>query len=158
MICLCCLERAHGCLGAWECGPVVPGPPPLGSWGTSQGLPGGGPGSKLQGPIPCLDPKIRTKIYVDFDVDFWSFWGRSWAPLGGHFRSCWRPFRAKLVPEPSSNRLIFEKVIFHETLRFPLVFNQNTSRWGQDRPKIAPRRVQDRLGWLFCLLIFRFDF
>ena len=54
MLCLCCLERAHGCLGAWECGPEVPGPPPLGSWGTSQGLPGGGPGSKLQplNPVP----------------------------------------------------------------------------------------------------------
>ena len=24
------IERAHGCLGAWEGGPVVPGPPPLG--------------------------------------------------------------------------------------------------------------------------------
>ena len=29
-----------------------PGPPPLGPWGASQGLPGGGPGPKLQGPIP----------------------------------------------------------------------------------------------------------
>ena len=59
---------------------------------------------------------VGVKIYIDFDVDFWSFWDRSWVPLGGHFRSCWRLFRPKLVPEPSSNRLIFEKVIFHENL------------------------------------------
>ncbi len=59
---------------------------------------------------------FRIKIYVDFDVDFWSFWGRSWVPLGGHVRSFWRLCRPKLVPEPSSNRLIFEKVIFHETV------------------------------------------
>ena len=59
---------------------------------------------------------FRIKIYVDFDVDFESFWGRSWLPLGGHFRSSWRFVPPKLVPEPSSNRLIFEKVIFHETV------------------------------------------
>ena len=58
---------------------------------------------------------FRIEIYDDFDVDFGSFWGRSWVPLGGHFRSSWRFFRSKLVPEPSSNRLIFEKTIFHGT-------------------------------------------
>ena len=31
-------------------------------------------------------------------------------------------------------------------------------RWHPRRPKIAPRRVQDRLGSVFCLLIFLFDF
>ena len=39
-----CVERAHGCLEAWEGGPVVPGPPPLGPWGASRGLPGADPG------------------------------------------------------------------------------------------------------------------
>ena len=69
--------------------------------------------------------RFRIKIHVDFDVDFGSFWARSWVPLGDHFRTFWRLFRPKLVPEPSSNRLIFEKVIFHETLRFQIVFDQN---------------------------------
>ena len=72
-----CLERAHVCLGAWEGGPVVPGPPPLGPWGASRELPGGGPGPKLQGSIPVNSGhfplstlRIRIKTYVDFDVDF----------------------------------------------------------------------------------------
>ena len=59
---------------------------------------------------------FRFKINVGFDVDFGTFGCRSWVPLGDHFRSFWRLFRPKLVPEPSSNRLIFEKVIFHETV------------------------------------------
>ena len=127
-------------MGAWECGPVVPGPPPLGSWGTSQGLPGGGPGSKLQDSITSLDPSNSHQSLCDVDVDFWSFWGRSWAPLGGHVRSCWRLCRPKLVPEPSSNRLIFEKVICHETLSFPNICCQNCP---QDGAKIDPRSLQD---------------
>ena len=110
-------------MSAWEGGPGVPGPLPLGSWGASQGLPGGGPGPKLQGSIrvnsahfPSSTLQIRIEIYVDADVDFWSFGGRSWVPLGGHFRSCWRLFRPKLAPEPPSNHLLFEKVIVHETV------------------------------------------
>ena len=59
---------------------------------------------------------FRIKFYVDFDVDLGSFWGRSWVPLGSHFRSSWRFLLAKWVPEASSNRLTFEKVIFHETV------------------------------------------
>ena len=124
-----------------------PGSPPLGPWGASQGLPGGGPGPKLQGPIPVNSGHfhlstlwIRIKIYVDFELDFWSCWGRSWAPLGGHFRSRWRLFRPKLVPEPSSNRLVFEKVIVHETLCFPMLFGPNGP---QDGAKIDPRSLQD---------------
>ena len=98
--------RAHGCLGA---APVSLGPPPQGSWGASRG--GGAlksAGRSLPNPLG-----FRIEISVDFDVGFWSFGGRSWVPLGGHFRSSWRLFRPKLVSEPSSNRLIFEKVIFH---------------------------------------------
>ena len=68
---------------------------------------------------------FRIEIYDDFDVDFGSFGGRSWVRLGCHFRSRWRLFRPKLVPEPSSHHLIIEKGIVHETLRFPLAFAQN---------------------------------
>ena len=64
---------------------------------------------------------FRIKIHVDFDVDLGSFWGRSWVPLGGHFRSSWRLFRSKLLPKPSSNCLIFKKVILHEIVRFPIL-------------------------------------
>ena len=79
--------------------------------------------------------------------------------LGVMLGSCWRLFRPKWVPEPSSNRLIIEKVIFHETLRFPALFGQNGS---QDGAKINPRSRQDDskivLDRFFCLLILRFVF
>ena len=102
--------RTHECLGGRSRAAWALSPEPLGR------LPGGGVGpmSATRSPLSPLD--FRINMYVDFDVDFGSSWGRSWVPLGGHFRSFWRFFRFKFVPEPSSNRLIFEKVIFHETV------------------------------------------
>ena len=76
--------------------PWAPGAPPRGSQG---GVPA--PNYKAQSPLSTL--WIRIKIYIDFDIDFWSSWGRSWVPLGGHFRSCWRLFRpqtAHIGPGP----------------------------------------------------------
>ena len=107
---------------AW--GPVPcrlgPLPEPLGR------LPGGEGVDQMSETQTLLSPLgFRIEIYDDFDVDLGSFWNRSWVPLGGHFRSSWHLFPSKLVPEPSSNRLIFEKVIFYETLRFPLLFGLN---------------------------------
>ena len=115
------------------------------------GPPPGAPGALLwggSGPMSAgrshLDPHdFRIEIYVDFDVDFGSFWGRSWVPLGGHFRSSWCFFRSKLGQKPSLNRLIFEKVIFHEILRFPMLWGFLASTWRpkttQDRSKTGPR-------------------
>ena len=132
--------------------PWAPGAPPRGSQG---GVPT--PNYKDQSHLSTL--RIRIKIYVDLDVDFWSFGARSWVPLGGHFRSCWRLFRPKLVSEPSSNRLIFEKVIFHETLRFPMVFGVFSPKMA---PQNDPRSLQDGskivLDRLLFISNFRFDF
>ena len=122
----------------WSLGrlPWVPGAPP----GSSQG------GSRPQttrtnsGHFHLSTLQIRIEIYDDFDVDFWSFWGRSWVPLGGHFRSSWRLGRPKLVPEPSSNRLIFEKVILREILRFPILLGSSGSHMA---PPKRPRSLQD---------------
>ena len=58
-----CLERAHGCLGAWEGGPVVPGPPPPGSLG-------GEPGPNSAGRFVPSALGFRIVFHVDFDVDF----------------------------------------------------------------------------------------
>ena len=102
---------------------------------------------------------FRIEIYVDFDVGSGSFWGRSWVPLGGHFRSFWRLFRPKLVPEPSSNRLIFEKVILCEIVRFPILLGSSGSHMA---PPKRPRSLQDGslilLDRFFSILDFRFDF
>ena len=83
---------------------------------------------------------FRIEIYDDFDVDFGSFWGRSWVPLGGHFRSSWRFFPLKWLPEPSSNRLIFEKVNLHEIVRFPILLGSSGSHMA---PPKRPRSLQD---------------
>ena len=123
--------------------PWVPGAPPGGSLG---GVPGPmSAGQFRSGPIG-----FRIKIYVDLGVDFWSYWGRSWVPLGGHFRSFWRLGPPKLVPKPSSNRLNIEQVIFPKNERHRGrehdIEVQVGPRWHPRRPKIAPRRAQDRLG------------
>ena len=103
--------------------------------------------------------RFHTEIYNDFGVDLGSFWGRSWVPLGGHFRSSWRLGRPKLVPEPSSNRLIFEKVILCEIVRFPILLGSSGSHMVA--PK-RPRSLQDGslilLDRFFSILDFRFDF
>ena len=62
-----CLERAHGCLGAWEGGPVVPGPPPLGPWGASLG---GVPGPNYHCNLWAVALGFRIKIDVDLSVVF----------------------------------------------------------------------------------------
>ena len=95
---------------------------------------------------------------MDFDVGLGSFWGRSWVPLGGHFRSSWRLGRSKLVPEPSSNRLIFEKAIFHEIARFLILLGV----WGPHMvPPNRPRSLQDGslivLDRFISILEFRFS-
>ena len=57
-------------MGAWESGPVVPGPPPLGPWGASRVLSGGGPGPKCAGRFLASPLGFRIIFYIDFDVDF----------------------------------------------------------------------------------------
>ena len=143
-------------MGAWEGAPVVPGPPLPGLWAPPLG---GGPDPMSETQTLPSPLGFRIKIYVDFDVDFWSFGGRSWVPLGGHFRSFWRLFRPKLVPEPSSNRLIFEKVILREIVSFPTLLGSSGSHMA---PPKRPRSLQDGslilLDRFFSILDFRLDF
>jgi len=142
-------------MGAWGPLPCRLGPLP----GLLGRLPGGGPGPKSAGRSLPDSLGFRIEIEVDFDIGFGSFWGRSWVPLGGHFRSSWRLGRSKLVPEPSSNRLIFEKVILCEIVRFPILLGSSGSHMVA--PK-RPRSLQDAsfivLDRFFSILDFRFDF
>ena len=76
MYVLMCLEHAHGCLGAWEGGPVVPGPPPLGPWGApqspwgaSRGVPGGGPGPMSAGQNMASPLGFGMIFHINVDVD-----------------------------------------------------------------------------------------
>ena len=158
-----CLERAHGCLGAWEGGPVVPGPPPLGPWGASRGLPRGGvPAESLRtrsGPAPLVFASnfvsILMSIFGRLGVDLGPFLG---VMLGSYSHL----FRPKLVPEPSSNRLIFEKVCFTKNERRCSHSTILRSKSAQDGALNDPRSLQDGskivLDRFFCLLIFCFDF
>ena len=47
-----------------------PGPPPLGPWGASRGIPGGGPDPNSPGRFMLSPLGFRIVFYVDFDVDF----------------------------------------------------------------------------------------
>ena len=131
-------------MGAW--GPVPcrlgPLPGPLGH------VPGGGLDQMSETQTMASPLGFCIEIYDDFHVDLGSFWDRSWVPLGVHFRSSWRFLPSKLAPEPPSNRVIFEKVILHEIVRFPIQNDQNVP---QDGSKIVLES--------FCgLVTFRFDF
>ena len=91
-----------------------------------------------------------SKIDVDFDVVFSSFGGRLGPPWGGLLALGVAFGRPKLVPKPSSKRLFVEKVIFHGILCFSMVFDVFGARYNALKvPKIAPRRVFERLGSFF---------
>ena len=128
---------------AWVPGRALPGCLGRSSWAPGvrpRASQGGVPGRMSEGQKWLSLLWIRIKNHVDFDIDFWSSWGRSWVPLGVILGSCWRLFRPKWVPDSSSNRLSIEKVICHETLRFPTLLGQNGL---QDGAKIDPRSLQD---------------
>ena len=112
-------------MGAWVPGRAVPwglGRLPWAPGAPPRGSQGGVPAESLQAVGRYASRGFASKIMSILMSIFNRFGAHdSWVPLGGHFRSCWRLFRPKLVSEPSSNRLIFEKVIVHETLRFPMV-------------------------------------
>ena len=142
-------------MGAW--GPVSCRLAPL---PRAPGAPPGGGGGLKSARRSVANPLgFRIEIYVDFDVGFGSLWARSWVPLGGHFRSFWRLGRPKLVPEPSSSHLIFEKVNLHEIVRFPILLGSSGSHMV---PPNRPRSLQDGsfivLDRFFSILHFRFDF
>ena len=125
---------------------MVPGPPPLGSWGASQVLPRGGvPAQRLRptyGRAPLeLASKIMSilmSIVGRFGVDLGSLLGVIFGHVGAFFGPSWSRNRLRTVL--SSKKLLFTK---------PFKLNGFNRLFAQDgapkRPKIAPRRVQDRL-------------
>ena len=85
-----------------------PGPPPVGSWGASQGLPGGGPGPKLQGSIPLTSTcrsftfalkfmSILMSIFGRFGVDLEPLLGVIFGPFGALFGLSWSRNRLRTV-------------------------------------------------------------
>ena len=132
----------------------LPGAPvrlPGGSWGGVRG-----PNSK--GHFPYSLSWNRLKIYIDYEVDFGSLWGRSWLALGGHVGLILALGRPKLVPKPSSNRLHFEKANFHADPRFPSLFAFFSPKMGPYTAQVRPQTDPTSSGIAFFLLICRFDF
>ena len=128
---------------AWEGGPVGRGPPPPGSWGASQELPGGGPGPKLQGSIPPTSPcrpfefaskfmSMLISIFGRFGLDLGPLLGVIFGHVGAFFGPSWSRNRLRIYL--SSKTLFF----FHETLRFPMFLLLKHD------PKMGPRSTQDR--------------
>ena len=125
-------------------------------------VPGGGSRPKLQQPIPVTLYFRPFELASKFMSILMSIFGRFLVDLGGHVRSCWCLFRPKLVPEPSSNRLIFEKVNVHETsagvvfgaFPGPQESTQNDPRSPQDGSKIVLDRFLLTLefSFRFCIV------
>ena len=134
----------------------VPGGPSLSPWGASLG---GGLGPKSETQSLSSPLGFRIKIYGAFDIGLGSFWARSWLPLGSHYRPSWHLGLHNLVPEPSSNHLIFEKVMLHEIVCFPILLGSSGSHMA---PPKRPRSLQDGslilLDRFFSSLDFRLDF
>ena len=87
---------------------MVPGPPPLGSWGASQELPGGGPGPKLQGPITVTLTRgpfdfaskfmsILVSIFGRFGVDLGSLLGVIFGQVDAFFGPSWSRNHLRIV-------------------------------------------------------------
>ena len=85
--------------------------------------------------------------------------GSIWAPSWGSFSIILAPWSAKVDPKIVFEPSYLRKSDFSRNITFSNGFwPKLTPRWGQDRPKIAPRRVQDRLGSLFFRLEFSLRF
>ena len=137
----------------------VPGSPPLGPWGASQGAPRGGfPTQTTRVTFPCRAFEFASKfmsilmsIFDLFGLDLGSLLGVIFGHFGAFFAPSW-----------SRNRL--RAVLSSKTCFFTKPFKIKGFRcfFAQDgvpkRPKIAPRRVQDRLGSIFLSLDFSFRF
>ena len=125
-------------MGAWEGGPVGPGPPPLGSWGASQGLPGGVPDPKLQYTTSSRRPfelalkfiLILMSIFDRFGLDLGSLLGVIFGHVGAFFGPSWS--RNRLRTDLSSKKRFFTK---HYVFQYFFHFFD---------PKMEPKRAQDR--------------
>ena len=95
-----------------------------------------------------------TKIDVDFDVVFCSFWGRLGAVLGSLLGLGLAFGRSKLAPRPSSKGLIFEEVILHEIMFYTTFETFSLPHGTPKRAKMVARRVLGRLGSFFSPLDF----
>ena len=120
-----------------------PGPPPLGPWGASRGVPGGGSRPNVCGP-EVAEPSWFWHRFL------WRFWhrflivlGSIWAPSWGSFSVVLAPWSAKVGPKTVLNRLNIEKVNFHETsagvVPERLQGPKMAPKTAPDRPKTGPR-------------------
>ena len=84
-----------------------------------------------------------------------SIWAPSWGNVGIILATLLGQVDAEAIFEPSYHR----KSDCSRNITFSYTFWPTwTRRWGQGRPKIAPRWVQDRLGSLFFRLQFSLRF
>ena len=120
-------------MGAWGRALAAP----AGPWGASQGALGGSRPQTTRVTFPSRPFGFASTLMSIL----MSIWGRLGVDLGSllgvMLGSFWRLFRPKLVSEPSSNRLIFEKVMFTKHYVFQWLF-------AQIDPKMGPRSTQDR--------------
>ena len=137
----------------------MPGPPPLGPRGASQGLPGGGSRPNVCGPEPGEPPMVFASICMSILM---SIFGRLGVDLGPLLGSCWGHFcvfSARVGPGTVFESSYLQNNEFSPDITFPIIFLNvftpnmappNDSRSLQDGSKIV-------LDPFFCLLLFCFD-
>ena len=137
----------------------MPGPPPLGSWGASRELPGGGSrpkvcGSELGEP-PFDSHQNSCRFGHRFLIVLGSILGPSWGSCWDHFG----PWSAEVGPRTLFESSYLRKSDFSRNLTFSYGLG---TFFPQDGAQDGPRSPQDRskivLDRFFFLLIFRFDF
>ena len=116
---------------------------PLGPWGASRELPGGGlPAQATRATFQCLPFRCASKLMSMLI----SFFGRFGVRFGSVLGPCSRLCSAQLGPgsifEPSELRKSDCTRSITVSIVILLAFAQDGA---PKRPKIAPRRVQDRL-------------
>ena len=123
-----------------------------GAWAASPGLLGRLPGAPQGGSRPQTtrpNPVYRPFEFASkFMSMFMSIFGHSGLDLGslwGSFSVMLAPFSAQVGLGTDFEPTYLRKIDFQRNITFSNGFcSKLTPRWGQERPKIAPRPVQDR--------------
>ena len=120
-----------------------PGPPPQ-----------GGPRPQTTRVNPDSRPSVLASklmlilmsIFFRLGVDLGPLWGVIFGHVGASFGPSWPRNRLRTV-------LSLKKLFFTKHVKINRFRRFNAQDGGRRRPKIAPRRVQDRLGPFFFLLL-----
>ena len=146
-----------GRLGGWSRGAWAASP---GSLGHLPGLPGrGGVPAECLRPVGGNAPLEFASKFMSILMSIFGRLGLILGPSWGSFLVMLAPFSTQVGPGTVFEPCCLRKSDCSRNITFSIGFcSQLTPRWGQDRPKIVLRQVQDRLGSMFFPLRFALRF